>query len=108
MAAFCWMLIKGFYLYLFVVKVYNINDKMKVLHGFSWGNYELKPILSLIIFGKIKHELSRILPSPSSSFDSVVTLNFESKGLPALVVSISLGIAAGTGPRIKSYVRENL
>ena len=42
MAAFCWMLIEGVYLYLFVVKVYNINDKMKVSHGFSWGNYELK------------------------------------------------------------------
>ena len=42
MAAFCWMLIEGVYLYLFVVKVYNIDDKMKVSHGFSWGNYELK------------------------------------------------------------------
>nr|XP_058951284.1 adhesion G-protein coupled receptor D1-like isoform X2 [Pocillopora verrucosa] len=64
MAAFCWMLIEGVYLYLFVVKVYNINDKMKVSHGFSWG-------------------------------------------LPAVVVSISLGIAAGTGPGIKSYISEN-
>ena len=33
---------------------------------------------------------------------------FESTGLPALVVSISLGIAAGTGPGIKSYVSEKL
>ncbi|CAH3165266.1 unnamed protein product, partial [Pocillopora meandrina] len=63
MAAFCWMLIEGVYLYLFVVKVYNISDKMKVSHGFSWG-------------------------------------------LPALVVSTSLSIAAGTGPGIKSYVSE--
>ncbi|XP_027056195.1 adhesion G-protein coupled receptor D1-like [Pocillopora damicornis] len=64
MAAFCWMLIEGVYLYLFVVKVYNIDDKMKVSHGFSWG-------------------------------------------LPAVVVSISLGIAAGTGPGIKSYISAN-
>ncbi|XP_066022649.1 adhesion G-protein coupled receptor D1-like [Pocillopora verrucosa] len=64
MAAFCWMLIEGVYLYLFVVKVYNIDDKMKVSHGFSWG-------------------------------------------LPAVVVSISLGIAARTGPGIKSYISAN-
>ncbi|XP_066022646.1 adhesion G-protein coupled receptor D1-like [Pocillopora verrucosa] len=63
MAAFCWMLIEAVYLYLFVVKVYNISDKMKVSHGFSWG-------------------------------------------LPALVVSTSLSIAAGTGSGIKSYVSE--
>ena len=47
MAAFCWMLIEGVYLYLFVVKVYNISDKMKVSHGFSWGNYEIKNPFSL-------------------------------------------------------------
>ena len=34
--------------------------------------------------------------------------HFESTGLPAVVVSISLGIAAGTGPGIKSYVSETL
>ncbi|XP_066023897.1 adhesion G protein-coupled receptor L4-like [Pocillopora verrucosa] len=65
MAAFCWMLMEGVYFYLSVVKVYNINDKMKISHGFSWG-------------------------------------------VPAVVVSISLGIAAGTGPGIKSYISENL
>ncbi|XP_022793693.1 adhesion G-protein coupled receptor D1-like isoform X2 [Stylophora pistillata] len=65
MAAFCWMLVEGIYLYMFVVKVFNVNDKMKVSHGFSWG-------------------------------------------LPALVVSISLGIAAGSEQGIKSYVSEKL
>nr|XP_058969314.1 adhesion G-protein coupled receptor D1-like isoform X2 [Pocillopora verrucosa] len=37
MAAFCWMLVEGIYLYLFVVKVYNINDKMRIYHVMSWG-----------------------------------------------------------------------
>ena len=36
MAAFCWMLVEGIYLYLFVVKVYNINDKMRI-YVMSWG-----------------------------------------------------------------------
>ena len=30
MAAFCWMLIEGIYLYLLVVKVYNITEKIHV------------------------------------------------------------------------------
>jgi hypothetical protein len=37
MAAFCWMLVEGIYLYLFVVKVYNIVDKIRVYHAISWG-----------------------------------------------------------------------
>ena len=37
MAAFCWMLVEGIYLYLFVVKVYNINNKMKMYFAMSWG-----------------------------------------------------------------------
>lgn len=37
MAAFCWMLIEGIYLYLFVVRVYNVGNKLKICHGISWG-----------------------------------------------------------------------
>ena len=37
MVAFCWMLVEGIYLYLFVVKVYNIVDKMSIYQAFSWG-----------------------------------------------------------------------
>ena len=37
MAAFCWMLVEGIYLYLFVVRVYNIVDKMRVYQAISWG-----------------------------------------------------------------------
>jgi len=37
MAAFCWMLVEGIYLYLLVVKVYNIENKMCLYHVMSWG-----------------------------------------------------------------------
>ena len=37
MAAFCWMLVEGIYLYLFVVKVYNIVDKIRIYQVISWG-----------------------------------------------------------------------
>ncbi|XP_020617762.1 adhesion G protein-coupled receptor L4-like [Orbicella faveolata] len=37
MAAFFWMLVEGIYLYLNVVKVYNINNKMTMYYVMSWG-----------------------------------------------------------------------
>ena len=39
MAAFCWMLVEGIYLYLLVVKVYNIENKMYIYHVMSWGKF---------------------------------------------------------------------
>ena len=39
MAAFCWMLVEGIYLYLLVVKVYNIENKTHIYHGLSWGTF---------------------------------------------------------------------
>ena len=36
MAAYCWMLVEGIYLYLFVVKDHNINNKMTIYHVMSW------------------------------------------------------------------------
>ena len=39
MAAFCWMLAEGMYLYLLVVKVYNIENKMRMHHVMSWGKF---------------------------------------------------------------------
>lgn len=40
MAALCWMLVEGIYLYLVVVKVYNVSHKISVYHGISWGRYK--------------------------------------------------------------------
>ena len=42
MASFCWMLVEGIYIYLFVVKVYNITDKKYRYHGFCWGEEYVK------------------------------------------------------------------
>ena len=39
MAAFCWMLVEGIYFYLLVVKVYNIENKMRIYHLMSWGKF---------------------------------------------------------------------
>ncbi|XP_027056191.1 adhesion G protein-coupled receptor L4-like [Pocillopora damicornis] len=47
MASFCWMLVEGIYIYLFVVKVYNITGKMHPYHGFCWGLPAIIVALSL-------------------------------------------------------------
>ena len=39
MVAFCWKLVEGIYLYLLVVKVYNINNKMTMYYVMSWGRF---------------------------------------------------------------------
>ncbi|KAL9963228.1 hypothetical protein ACROYT_G032406 [Oculina patagonica] len=49
MAAFCWMLVEGIYLYLFVVKVYNIADKICIYHAISWGFPAIIVAMSLSI-----------------------------------------------------------
>ncbi|XP_022807522.1 adhesion G-protein coupled receptor D1-like isoform X1 [Stylophora pistillata] len=49
MAAFCWMLVEGIYLYLFVVKVYNINTTMHIYHIMSWGLPLVMVAISLCI-----------------------------------------------------------
>ncbi|XP_068676519.1 adhesion G-protein coupled receptor D1-like [Montipora foliosa] len=62
MAALCWMLVEGIYLYLYTVKVFNVGHKILVYHLFSWG-------------------------------------------IPAVFVSISLGIATGING-IDSFVND--
>ena len=37
MAAFCWMLVEGLYFYLFIVKVYNISNRLIMYHVMAWG-----------------------------------------------------------------------
>ena len=39
LAAFCWMLVEGIYLFLLVVKAYNIKNKMVIYHVMSWGKF---------------------------------------------------------------------
>ena len=55
MASFCWMLVEGIYIYLFVVKVYNITDKMHRYHGFCWGEEHRQEM------GKMGQDLNKYL-----------------------------------------------
>ena len=49
MAAFCWMLVEGIYFYLFIVKVYNISNRLIVYHIMAWGILLLS-IMTFLIF----------------------------------------------------------
>ena len=102
MAAFCWMLIEGIYLYFFVVKVYNINTKMCMYHVISWGKFV---ILNLALVIVIMHALG----SPNLVLSSSELLRFSSfslwVGLPLIMMAISLGIAAGK-EALQSYTSD--
>ncbi|CAH3165280.1 unnamed protein product [Pocillopora meandrina] len=52
MAAFCWMMVEGIFLYLFIVKIYNVflyfvGNKLRMCHGISWGLPALIVAISL-------------------------------------------------------------
>ncbi|XP_022809808.1 adhesion G-protein coupled receptor D1-like isoform X1 [Stylophora pistillata] len=49
MAAFFWMLVEGVYLYLLVVKAFNIYEKMHMYHVMSWGSPIIVIGISLFI-----------------------------------------------------------
>ena len=88
MAAFCWMLVEGIYLYLFVVKVYNINTKMHMYHVMSWGIYNyLLPYL--------------VYYSPTYTSFFVFSICRSS----VVMVAISLSIAAGK-EGMKSFTND--
>ena len=82
------MLVEGIYLYLFVVKVYNINTKMHMYHVISWGIYNY--LLPYLVYYS-RHTLH-------SSFSLFV-------GLPVVMVAISLSIAAGK-EGMKSFTND--
>ena len=93
MAAFCWMLVEGIHLYLLVVKVYNVNNKMTMYYVMSWGRFS-----SLLLLMAIN--------SPCSLLDTCKCgVNFCLTGFPAVMVAISLSIAAAKGG-IKSFVSD--
>ena len=48
LVGFAWMLIEGIYLYLKVVRVFNILVKMEIFYGFSWGMY--KPLFGSLLY----------------------------------------------------------
>ena len=96
MAAFCWMMVEGVYLYLFAMKVYNIGDKMHTYHIISWGTF-----ISLMSFLYLPL-LNRLC---DSACDSVLTPSYFCLGFPIVMVGISLSVAAGKDG-IQSYTSE--
>ena len=99
MAAFCWMLVEGIYFFLFVVKVYNINTKMHMYHFISWGIFISLDFDYYKLLNRKRLKIGRMT--------SRVTLTsfFLCLGLPLIMVSISINIAAGKDG-IKSYTSE--
>jgi len=49
LAGFGWMLFEGIYLYLMVVKVFNIVVRMRLFYPFAWGFPLVMVVLSLVI-----------------------------------------------------------
>ena len=100
MAAFCWMLIEGIYLYFFVVKVYNINTKMNMYHVISWGEFII-----------LKHALVTVTMLSDRqiwcchAMKCFHFLPFLWAGLPVIMVAMSLGIAAGK-EGLRSYTSD--
>ena len=99
LAAFCWMLVEEIYIFLFVVKVYNISTKMHMYHFISWGN-----VISLVAnYCKLLNR-NRLKIGRTTSRVALTSF-YLCLGLPIIMVSISMSIAAGKDG-MKSYISE--
>ena len=99
LAAFCWMLVEEIYFFLSVVKVYNISTKMHMYHFISWGN-----VISLVVnYCKLLNRNRLKIGRMTSRV--ALTSFYLCLGLPIIMVSISMSIAAGKDGMI-SYISE--
>ena len=99
MAAFCWMLVEEIYFFLFVVKVYNMSTKMHMYHFISWGI-----VISLVVnYCKLLNRNRLKIGRMTSRV--ALTSFYLCLGLPIIMVSISMSIAAGKDG-MKSYISE--
>ena len=90
---------EGIYFFLFVVKVYNIDTKMHMNHFISWGTF-----VSLVVnYCKLLNRNHLRIGRMTSQV--ALTPFYLCLGLPIIMVSISLSIAAGKDG-IKSYTSE--
>ena len=88
LAAFCWMLVEEIYFFLYVVKVYN-STKMHMYHFISWGN-----VISLVVnYCKLLNR-NRLKIGRTTSRVALTSF-YLCLGLPIIMVSISMSIAAG-------------
>ena len=98
------MMVEGVYLYLFVVKVYNIGEKMHTYHVISWGTFiSLMSFLYLPLLNSLCD--SACDSACDSVCDSVLTPSYFCSGFPIVMVGISLSVAAGKDG-IQSYTND--
>ena len=89
MASFCWMLVEGIYIYFFVVKVYNITDKMHRYHGFCWGEEHRREIAwgnVSILIGQNQTEQKDLKMTLFFNSLNVSEIIGSSSGVPKLIV----------------------
>ena len=90
---------EGIYLFLFVVKFYDIDTKVHMYHFISWGI-----VISLVVnYCKLLNQNRLKIGRMTSRV--ALTPFYLCLGLPIIMVSISVSIAAGKDG-IKSYTIE--
>ena len=90
---------EGIYFFLFVVKVYKIDTKMHMNHFISWGTFVSLVVNYCKLLNRNRLRIGRMTSQVA------LTPFYLCLGLPIIMVSISLSIAAGKDG-IKSYTSE--
>ena len=90
---------EGIYFLLFVVKVYNIDTKMNMYHFISWGIFISLVVNYCKLLNRNRLKIGRMTSRVA------LTPFYLCLGLPIIMVSISVSIAAGKDG-IKSYTSE--
>ena len=93
------MLVGGIYFFLFVVKVYIIDTEMHMYHLISWGIFVSLVVNYCKLLNRNRLRIGRMTSQVA------LTPFYLCLGLPIIMVSISLSIAAGKDG-IKSYTSE--
>ena len=90
---------EGIYFFLFVVKVYNIETKMRMYHFISWGIFVPLVVNCCKLLNRNRLRIGRMASQVA------LTSFYLCLGLPIIMVSFSLSSAAGKDG-VKSYTSE--
>ncbi|PFX12796.1 putative G-protein coupled receptor 133 [Stylophora pistillata] len=83
MAAFFWMLVEGVYLYLLVVKAFNIYEKMHMYHVMSWGIF-ISPVLNIFILVQVIREMTTLV-QPLGKYNHIQQIRLDIKTCAVMV-----------------------